>query len=201
MTRQPHPTVRLLGIAGSLRTRSSNRSLLEAGRELAPAGTTITVYEHLADIPPFNEDLEANPPFGVIRLRKALHEAEGLLIATPEYNQSVPGVLKNVIDWLSRSDPPQGLAGKPVAVIGATTGPWGTRVAQTQLRQILTACEALVLPSPALYVRDARAAFDDAGRLVDPEIRDRLSGVIDALGDWIRLVSRPSQGAALSRIG
>ncbi|MEE8491620.1 MAG: NADPH-dependent FMN reductase [Acidimicrobiia bacterium] len=201
MTRQPQPTVRLLGLAGSLRARSFNRYLLEAGRELTQAGTTITVYEHLADIPPFNEDLEANPPLGVTRLRQAMQAADGLLIATPEYNQSVPGVLKNVIDWLSRSDPAQGLTGKPVAVIGATTGPWGTRLAQTQLRQILVACQALLLPSPALYLGDARAVFDEAGRLIDHETRDRLSGVIEALVDWTRLLSRPSKIDVLSRAG
>ena len=201
MTRQPQPALRLLGLAGSLRSRSFNRSLLEAGRELTPAGTTITVYEHLADIPPFNEDLEADPPLGVARLRQAMQAADGLLIATPEYNQSLPGVLKNVIDWLSRSDPAQGLAGKPVAVIGAMPGPWGTRLAQTQLRQILVACQALLLPSPALYVADARAAFDEAGRLIDHETRDRLGGVIEALVDWTRLVSRPSEVDVLSRVG
>jgi chromate reductase len=201
MTRQPQPTVRLLGLAGSLRARSFNRYLLEAGRELTPAGITLTTYEHLADIPPFNEDLEANPPLGVTRLRQAMQAADGLLIATPEYNQSVPGVLKNVICWLSRSDPAQGLTGKPVAVIGATTGPWGTRLAQTQLRQILVACQALLLPSPALYLGDARAAFDEAGRLIDDETRDRLSGVIEALVDWTRLLSRPSKIDVLSRAG
>lgn len=201
MTRQPQPTVRLLGLAGSLRARSFNRSLLEAGRELTPAGTTLTAYEHLAHIPPFNEDLEANPPLGVTRLRQAMQAADGLLIATPEYNQSVPGVLKNVIDWLSRSDPAQGLTGKPVAVIGATTGPWGTRLAQTQLRQILVACQTLLLPSPALYLGDARAAFDEVGRLIDHETRDRLGGVIEALVDWTRLVSFPSEVDVLSRAG
>jgi len=201
MTRQPPPTLRLLGLPGSLRTNSFNRSLLEAGIELAPAGTTIKVYEHLDEIPPFNEDLEADPPVGVARLRRALQASDGLLIATPEYNQSLPGVLKNVIDWLSRSDPAQGLADKPVAVIGASTGPWGTRLAQTQLRQMLIACRALLLPGPALYVRDARAAFDDAGTLIDHETQDQLSGVVDALVDWIRRVSRPSQADVLSRVG
>ncbi len=201
MTLQPLPTLRLLGVAGSLRTKSFNRFFLEAGRELTPAGTTINVYEHLADIPPFNEDLEANPPPGVTRLRQAMQAADGLLIATPEYNQSVPGVLKNVIDWLSRSDPAQGLVGKPVAVIGATTGPWGTRLAQTQLRQILVACQALLLPSPALYLGDARAAFDEAGRLIDHQTRDVLGGVIEALVDWTRLVSRPAEVDLLSRAG
>jgi chromate reductase len=180
---------------------SFNRSLLEAGGELTPTGTLFTVYEHLADIPPFNEDLETNPPHSVTRLRHALQAADGLLIATPEYNQSLPGVLKNVIDWLSRPDPAQGLAGKQIAVIGATTGPWGTRLAQTQLRQILTACQALLLPSPTLYVRHARAAFDEEGRLIDPEIRNRLGGIIDALVDWIRLTSRPYEGNRLSQIG
>lgn len=201
MMQESQPTVRLLGLAGSLRTGSFNRSLLEAGGELTPTGTVFTVYEHLADIPLFNEDLEKNPPLGVTRLRRALQVANGLLIATPEYNQSLPGVLKNVIDWLSRSDPAQGLAGKQVAVIGATTGPWGTRLAQTQLRQILTACQTLLLPSPTLYVRHARTAFDEEGRLVDHEIRDRLGGIVDALVDWIRLTSRPSEADRTSRIG
>lgn len=130
-----------------------------------------------------------------------MQAADGLLIATPEYNQSLPGVLKNVIDWLSRSDSAQGLAGKPVAVIGATTGPWGTRLAQAQLRQILIACQSLLLPGPALFVHAARGAFDEAGRLIDSEIRDRLGGVVDGLVEWIRLVSRPSQVEVMSRLG
>jgi chromate reductase len=201
MTRHRRSTLRLLGLAGSLRAGSFNRSLLEASRELTPTGATLTPFERLADIPLFDEDIEANPLPGVIRLRRALEASDGVLIATPEYNQSVPGVLKNVIDWLSRSGPGQGLTGKPVAVVGATTGPWGTRLAQTQLRQILIACGALLLPSPALYVRDASTKFDEAGRLIDRATRDDLSAVIDALVAWTGQRSDDPHGDVLSRTG
>lgn len=181
--------IRLLGLAGSIRAGSLNRLMLEAARELTPDGAELTVFDHLGDIPPFTEDLEAVPPRGVTRLREAFESADGVLFATPEYNQAMPGVLKNAIDWLSRSEPSRGLVGKPVGVIGATVGPWGTRLAQAQLRQVLVACGALLLPSPALYVREARTVFDDAN-LTDSETRNRVADVVDALVEWVRLVSR-----------
>jgi chromate reductase len=180
---------RVLAIPGSLRRDSYNRSLLETAVELAPPGMTLTVYDSLDTVPLFNEDLERPPPAGVARLREALTSAEGLLIATPEYNQSVPGVVKNMIDWLSRTEGPAGLAGRPVAVTGVTTGPWGTRLSQTLLRQMLTSTQALVLPQPTLFLRDAAMMFDANRRLRDSENRRRLQEFLVSFDQWIRLLS------------
>jgi chromate reductase, NAD(P)H dehydrogenase (quinone) len=179
---------RLLAIAGSLRKHSYNRSLLRAAAELAPAGMSVVVYDALSSIPLFDEDLEnatGGGPEPVRRLREQVETAEGILIATPEYNHSVPGVLKNAIDWLSRPAPREVLAGKPVALIGASGGPFGTRLAQAALRQVLYATESLVLPGPALYAREAAKLFDGEGRLADAATRDRLAGILSAFAVWI----------------
>lgn len=186
MTERP---VRVLAIPGSLRRESYNRSLVEAAVSLAPPVMSIIGYESLDLVPVFNEDLENPPPAGVARLRDAVASSDGLLIATPEYNQSLPGVVKNVIDWLSRSDGPEGLVGKPVAVTGITTGPWGTRLAQTQLRQVLTSTQALVLSQPTLFLRDAATLFDHQRRLVDTLTARRLGEFLVSFEHWIRLVS------------
>jgi chromate reductase len=185
----PPSGLRILAIAGSLRRDSHNRRLLAAALELAPAGTRITLYDELGAIPMFNEDLEAatgGGPEPVLRLRAAVAAAHGLLIATPEYNQSMPGVLKNAIDWLSRGHPEEVLAGKPVATIGASVGRWGTRLAQASLRQVLNATESLVMPAPALFLAEAERAFDRHGRLTDERVRQTLASVLVALADWIR---------------
>lgn len=121
--------LRVLAFAGSLRRNSYNRHLIDAATGSAPAGLSLTVHDSIADIPLFNEDLEADAadgPDGVMRLRAAVAAADGVLIATPEYNQSLPGVLKNTLDWLSRNDAALGevLSGKPVAIMGATPGRW-----------------------------------------------------------------------------
>jgi chromate reductase, NAD(P)H dehydrogenase (quinone) len=179
----------LLAVAGSLRRDSINLALLRAAALLAPPGLTISVFEELASLPLFNEDIEAEGlPLGVRRLREAVAAADGLLIATPEYNNSVPGVLKNAIDWLSRSAPIGVLTGKPVAVIGASTGSWGTRLAQAALRQILFATEALVLPQPGLFVRNANSHFDEGGRLSDETTRGSLRKLLLSFGVWIDVV-------------
>jgi len=180
----PRP-VRILGIAGSLRRDSHNRAMLRAAARLAPEGVTVEVYDGLEAVPVFNEDLEAEPPSGVVSLRQALRQADGLLLATPEYNQSVPGVVKNMIDWLSREDD---LPGLPIAVIGASTGPWGTRIAQTLLRQMLLSVQAVVMSDPTLFVPHVEALLDD-GDLVDPQTSRRLQIVVSSFADWIRLVA------------
>jgi chromate reductase len=180
---------RVLAIPGSLRRASYNRSLVEATVSLAPPHMSLTVYEALDTIPVFNEDLENPPPTGVARLREAVASSDGLLIATPEYNQSLPGVVKNVIDWLSRSGGPEGLVGKPVAVTGVTTGPWGTRLAQTQLRQVLTSTQALVLAQPTLFLRDAAALFDHDRNLAHKPTSRQLHEFLVSFDRWIRLVS------------
>ena len=178
--------VRILGIAGSLSRDSHNRAMLRAAARLAPEGVTVEVYDGLETVPVFSEDLEAEPPPGVVSLRQALRRADGLLLATPEYNQSVPGVVKNMIDWISREDD---LAGLPVAVIGASTGPWGTRIAQSILRQMLLSVQAVVMSDPTLFVPHVEALLDDDGELVDPQTSRRLQGVVTTLADWIRLVA------------
>lgn len=178
----------VLAIPGSLRRGSFNRLLLAAAVESAPAGMSIRVHEGLASIPLFNEDLEQTASGGgdvVRRLRREIAAADGLLIATPEYNQSLPGVLKNAIDWLSRPAPDEVLAGKPIAVIGASSGRWGTRLAQSALRQVLNATESLVMPRPAMYVREAKGLFDADGRLSDQPTREVLEAVLAAFASWI----------------
>jgi chromate reductase len=191
----------VLAIAGSLRRASYNRRLLRAAAACAPATMVVRVYDDLASIPPFDEDLEdatSGGPDPVRRLRAQVAAASGLLIATPEYNHSIPGVLKNAIDWLSRPAPAAVLAGKPVAVIGASAGRWGTRLAQATLRQVLYATESLVLPRAVLFIRDAGAIFDAEGRLIDPATRDDLCAVLTALGDWITAIQGASGGANAS---
>ncbi len=179
-------SVRILGIAGSLRRESHNRALLRAAALLAPESVTVEVYDGLGTVPVFNEDLEADPPQGVSSLRRALGRADGLLIVTPEYNQSVPGVVKNMIDWLSRGEV---LSGLPVAVIGASTGPWGTRIAQTLLRQMLLSVQSVVMSDPTLFVPRVESLVDVDGNLVDPVTRERLREIVTSFADWIRLVS------------
>jgi chromate reductase len=182
----------VLAIPGSLRGKSFNRALLRAAREVAPQELPIDVYEELGSIPLFDEDLETSTsggPESVRRLREQVDRADGLLISTPEYNHSVPGVLKNAIDWLSRPAPREVLAGKPVAVVGASGGPWGTRLAQSALRQTLYATECMVLPSPALYLRNAAALFDESGSLTDAATRERLASFLAAFAAWMARVA------------
>ncbi|WP_116813687.1 NADPH-dependent FMN reductase [Steroidobacter cummioxidans] len=180
----------VLGICGSLRRDSYNRSLLRAAAERAPAGMTIHPDDRLSAIPLFNEDLEHDTPAAVRDLRRAVAAADGLLIATPEYNQSIPGVLKNAIDWLSRPAPEEVLVGKPVAVIGASGGRWGTRLAQNALRQALFATESVPLPSPALFVREAQNAFDADGGLIDIAIGQSLDALLVEFARWIEITHR-----------
>jgi chromate reductase len=189
VNRRPTP-VSILAVAGSLRKDSYNRAVLRAAAELAPPTATITVYDGLDTVPMFNQDLEYAPddPPGVRRLRDALAGCDGMLIATPEYNQSTPGVVKNMIDWLTRGEPHQSLAGRPVAITGATTGPWGTRISQTLLRQMLHSVQALVMPAPTLFIPRVESLFDDEGRLIDDATRSGLEELVVSFVDWIHLV-------------
>jgi chromate reductase len=192
VTPRPSAIMSILALSGSVRRGSYNRMLLNAAAEDVLAGVTVLIYDELSSIPPFNEDLEVATDGGpnvVRRLRRQVASADGLLVATPEYNHSIPGVLKNAIDWLSRPGPEEVLVGKPVAVIGASSGRWGTRLAQSALRQVLYATESLVLVKPAMFVRDAGRLFDGAGRLVDQPTRNEMEAVLAAFADWIHLVS------------
>lgn len=194
--------IEVLALAGSLRHDSFNRRLLAAARDQAPPGMRVTLYDDLASVPLFNEDLdEATPggPEGVQRLRSAVGACDGLLIATPEYNQSVPGVLKNAIDWLSLDRPSAVLANKPVALMGATPGPWGTRLAQRTLRQVLFATESLILTGPPIYLRSVNELFDSDGSMTDRGTLQRLEALLTAFGEWIELTS-PELAAKRRRV-
>lgn len=176
----------IIAIAGSLRRDSLNRRLLEAAPALAPPSLSIRIHD-LGDIPLFNEDLEVGEgPQGVARLREAVAGSAGLLIATPEYNQSLPGVTKNVIDWLSRGDPCV-LSDLPVGLLGATSGPWGTRIAQSVLRHTLAACGALTMPTPQFYLAGAAGLFVD-GAPSDPQLRGRIESFLAAFARWTEAV-------------
>lgn len=181
----------VLALSGSLRRDSYNRRLLSSARAHACDAFSISIYDDLSTVPMFNEDLEADGgPSGVRRLGAAIARADALLIATPEYNQGMPGLVKNVLDWLSRGEP-EPLAGKPVAVLGATVGPWGTRLAQAALRQSLMACGALVMPTPQIYLRNAADAFNSDGNLTDERTRASLTSFLASFREWIAMTLEP----------
>lgn len=179
---------RLIGIAGSLRKGSYNAALLRAASEQAPAGTTIEIAS-IAGIPLYDGDLESEQgiPEVVGRLKDRLAAAQGLVLVTPEYNNSLPGVFKNAIDWLSRppKDVPRVFGDKPVALMGATPGIGGTRLAQISWLPILRALGTRLWSGKQLYVASAGQAFDAGGRLVDEKTRERLS---DFLAGFVRFV-------------
>jgi chromate reductase len=178
--------MRVLGIAGSLRSGSLNRAVLRAAAELAPAGMEVHLFDGLADIPPFNEDVEAQgDPAPVRALKAAIQEADALLIATPEYNYGVPGVLKNAIDWASRPAGKSPLNRKPAAIMGASMGMHGTARAQMALRQTFVFTETCTMLRPELYLGRAHEKIDANGRLVDEPTRKQLRKLLEAFADWI----------------
>src|ERR671914_3099767 len=163
--------LRVLGFAGSLRARSYNGALLRSAQELAPAGMAIEIYESI-ELPLFNEDIEAQgDPGPVAAFKQAIRMADALLIATPEYNHGVPGVLKNAIDWASRPPRDSVLAGKPAAIFGASPGITGTARAQSQLRQAFVFTNTPALTQPEILVFRAHEKFDADGNLVDEPTR------------------------------
>jgi chromate reductase, NAD(P)H dehydrogenase (quinone) len=184
--------MRILGISGSLRRGSHNRRLLRAAGRALPPGVDLVEWEGLAGLPAFDEDLESTPPEPVQDLLDAIEEADGILIATPEYNASLPGSLKNALDWASRPFPDNVLRDKPSAVIGASTGLFGAVWAQAEVRKVLKASGAHVLESE-LPVGMADMAFDEDGALADPDLSARLH---DLVSDLVREVAAPVEQAA-----
>ena len=173
--------MKVLGISGSLRSGSYNRQLLRAAEELLPAEVEYVVYDGLKDVPPFDEDDDFEPaPAAVTALRRAIGEADAVLIATPEYNSSVPGVLKNALDWVSRPIATNTLRNKPVAVVGASTGAFGAVWAQAELRKVLATIGARVVEGD-VAVGHAPTKFDEHGALVDEDLREQLAEVVEAL--------------------
>jgi chromate reductase len=168
--------VKLLGISGSLRRDSYNSLLLGNVRELIDDDVELELYDALKDVPPFDEDDESEPAPAVAHLRDAIAGADAILFATPEYNSSIPGQLKNAVDWASRPLATAPLRNKPVAVVGASTGMFGGVWAQAELRKVLASTGARVLDLE-LAVPLASSQFDEAGRLADDELRARLAEV------------------------
>lgn len=181
----------VLGIAGSLRRASYNRALLQAVAELA-APTLHVIVHDLSPIPLYNADVEtAGVPTAVAELRAAVRQADALLIATPEYNHGVPGVLKNTIDWLSRPPRESALNGKVAAIMGASPGMTGTARSQAQLRQAFVFTNTYALLQPEVLVGRAHEKFDADGRLTDQSTRDFVKTFLAAFADLIsRFVRR-----------
>jgi chromate reductase len=175
--------MRVLGIAGSLRSDSYNRKLLLAAGELLPDDVELEVFEELRAVPPYDEDDDVEPaPAAVARLRAAIAGADAILFATPEYNSSIPGQLKNALDWASRPLATSVLRNKPVAVVGASTGAFGAVWAQAELRKVLGAAGARVV-DVELPIGHADQRFDESGALTDPNLLDELREVVWSLVD------------------
>jgi chromate reductase, NAD(P)H dehydrogenase (quinone) len=173
--------MRILGLSGSLRRDSHNTSLLRAAAMSLPPGIELELYDGLGDLPHYNADIDgeqAREP--VARLREAIADADGVLIATPEFNGSIPGALKNALDWASRPFPDNALRGKPVAVVGASTGLFGAVWAQAEVRKVLKTIGADVLDGE-LPVAHAHLAFGDDGHLTDAGTRNALSELVAVL--------------------
>lgn len=176
-------TLRFLGISGSLRAGSFNTAALRAAAELAPAGVSIELCS-IRDIPLYDDDVRAaGIPASVAAVQAAIAAADAVLIATPEYNFSVAGVLKNAIDWVSRTQP-QPFVHKPVGIIGASAGAAGTARAQYDLRKSFLFMDAYVLNKPEVMIAAAQTRFDSDGRLTDEATRTFLAAMLGALRDW-----------------
>jgi chromate reductase len=184
----------IFAICGSLRRASYNGGLLRVARALAPKGMSIEIAD-IGGMPLFNEDVERQGLPKIVRdFRERIRAADALLIATPEYNYSVPGVLKNAIDWASRP-PDQPLSGKPVAIMGATPGGFGTTRSQHHLRQVFIGVGSHVLAKPELMVSGAAAKFDDKGDLTDEATRKLVVNLLAALAEWARRMRREQDRA------
>jgi chromate reductase len=185
------PPIRVVGISGSLRAGSYNSAALRAAVALAPDGMTIETAA-IGDLPLYNDDVRAaGYPAAVQRFRDQLSAADAILFVTPEYNYSIPGVLKNAIDWASRP-PSQPFDNKPVAIMGASGGVLGTARAQYQLRQMLVFLNAFPLNKPEVMIGAAQSKFDEAGTLTDEPTKEFIRTLLVALASWTARLKQPS---------
>ena len=177
--------IRILGIAGSLRKGSYNRSALRAAVKLVPSDSTLEIGD-LHGIPPFNEDHENEFPLHAREFKAKVSAADAILIATPEYNYSVPGVLKNAIDWASRPYGTSAWNGKPIGIMGASVGTLGTARAQYHLRQMFVFLNMFPLNQPEIMIANAAEKFDEQGNLKDLKTSEKIKEMLEALVDWTR---------------
>lgn len=170
----------IIAISGSLRKDSFNTALVRALSPVAPAGMQITVAD-IGDLPLYNQDAEASLPSAVRALKDAIAAADGIIIATPEYNRSIPGVLKNAIDWASRPYGENSFVGKPVLIMGVSSGKIGTAVAQSHLKQVMTYLDARVIGQPELYLGPAKEIFDGEGSIMSDSTKELLTKALGVL--------------------
>src|SRR6185503_1315439 len=180
--------VRILGIAGSLRRDSYNRATLRAATGLLPEGASIETFE-LDGIPGFNQDEEQNPPAKVAELKQRVREADAILFVTPEYNYSVPGVLKNAIDWATRPYGDSAWNGKPAAIMGASVGAIATARAQYHLRQMMVFLNMFPVNQPEVMIANASERFDAQGNLTDEATKEFIRQLLQNLVEWTRRIS------------
>ena len=179
----------ILGFAGSLRRNSYNKALLYAASELVPKDTKLEIFS-LEGFPPFNQDLEDRMPQKVKEFKAKIRAADALLIATPEHNYSVPGVLKNAIDWASRPYDDNSFEGKPVAVMSASPGMLGGARAQYHLRQVLVSLNMHAINRPEVIVGSVDEKIDEKGNLTDEETRKRIGQLLESLVDWTKRLKK-----------
>jgi chromate reductase len=182
----------ILAFAGSLRKSSYNKALVRAAVELAPENVSIEIYD-LEGIPPFNQDLESTPTQRVKEFKEKIRNADALLIATPEYNYSIPGVLKNALDWASRPFQENVLKGKPVAIMSASTGRFGGARAQYHLRQTFIMPNMYVVNQPEVMLASAAENVDTNGKLTNEQTRALIRQLIEALVAWTNMLKRKPQ--------
>ena len=181
--------ISILGFAGSLRKGSYNKSLLRAAQEMVPEDATLEVFD-LEGIPPFNQDLENRPPEKVKEFKAKIRASDAILIATPEYNYSIPGVLKNAIDNASRPYGDNAFNGKPVAIMGASIGMLGTARAQYHLRQSMVFLNMYPLNQPEVMVPLAQEKIDQDGRLTDQKTKEKIKELVEALVSWTKKLKK-----------
>ncbi|MGZ3495101.1 MAG: NADPH-dependent FMN reductase [Thermodesulfobacteriota bacterium] len=177
--------IHILGFAGSLRKQSYNRALLSAANEMVPENATLEIFD-LAGIPPFNQDLENEPPEKVRDFKARIRAADAILIVTPEYNYSIPGVLKNAIDWASRPYGDNAFDGKSVAMMGASIGMLGTARAQYDLRRSFVFLNMYPMNQPEVMVPFAQNKVDENGRVTDEKTRKKIRELLEALVSWTK---------------
>lgn len=177
--------IRILGIAGSLRRKSYNRAALKAAQQLAPEDALVDIFD-IEGIPPFSEDDERQPPAKVVEFKKRIREADAILFVTPEYNYSIPGVLKNAIDWASRPYGDSAWSGKPAAIMGASSGRFGTARAQYHLRQVFVFLNVLAVNQPEVMISNAAAEFDADGNLTNETAKKLIGQLLVNLTGWTR---------------
>jgi chromate reductase len=177
--------IRILGIAGSLRRKSYNRAALKAAQQLAPEDALVDIFD-IEGIPPFSEDDERQPPAKVVEFKKRIREADAILFVTPEYNYSIPGVLKNAIDWASRPYGDSAWSGKPAAIMGASSGRFGTARAQYHLRQVFVFLNVLAINQPEVMISNAAAEFDAEGNLTNETAKKLIGQLLVNLTGWTR---------------